>query len=251
MFGGVLKSHNFFILTFCMFAKFICEWIFRFSDFHILAFWFCLHFSYHPSWFGILVLVLYLIFFCFPCILKSIFLTRVCYFEAQTEEIEKSQRRTPHFLEPWVFGEAQYHHVCFFRFFTFLHTRCRIFPFLFSLFFWRYFVVTSFTKVSLSASQSVRLSARLCLPPSVSLVTPFWRRHRGSALICRSLSESISPPPLFFPVAFQTWLKPELLFFLLLYISTQQGLNIMYLWMRDLWRFCHIRSAVLLIFIKY
>lgn len=61
-----------------------------------------------------------------------------------------------------------------------------------SLFFWPYSVVTGLTKVSLCAPQSVRLSARLCLSPSFSGVTPFWHYYCDSVPICLSLSEFLS-----------------------------------------------------------
>lgn len=70
-----------------------------------------------------------------------------------------------------------------------------VFLSLFSLFSWRYFVVTGLTKVSLSASQSVRLSAPLCLSPSFSGVTPFWHYYRDSVPVCLSRSELLSVSP--------------------------------------------------------
>lgn len=52
--------------------------------------------------------------------------------------------------------------------------------------------MTGFTKVSLSASQSVCVSIRLCLSPSFCGLTPFWHYCRDSVLICLSLSEFLS-----------------------------------------------------------
>lgn len=114
---------------------------------------------------------------------------KTCFLEEYISKIKKTSRKVSHMsstTQIFIFQVPLS---------SFLNTSRRnrhVFCLSSSLLSWRYFVVTGFTKVSLSASQSVCLSTRLCLPPSFSGVTPFWHYCCDSMPICLSLSKFLS-----------------------------------------------------------
>lgn len=115
---------------------------------------------------------------------------KTCFLEEYISKIKKTSRKVSHMSSTTQIC-LSYRFLCL-HFWIHLAEIAMSFRLSSSLLSWRYFVVTGFTKVSLSASQSVCLSTRLCLPPSFSGVTPFWHYCCDSMPICLSLSKFLS-----------------------------------------------------------
>lgn len=136
----------------------------------------------------------------------------------------------------------------------------------FCVFFWRCFVVTGFTKVFQSPSQS----ACVCTSPSSSGVTSFWHDYCDSLphphpssrrMFLGDVTEVVFCIPGSAVCLFCWWFvfHHTVLELKTLHISASRRMHIMYLLTQDLWRCCHavsfLQSCLLfladLAFLKY